>query len=83
MRNFSGLYFWLCVLSTSYLVTYRFLPQWTYEAILFMSTAMLIAFVRPYKKNIYECFGFTSIISSRCELSPFIDIIKILYHSTH
>ena len=51
MRSFSGLYFGLRVLSTIYLVTYRFLPQWTYEGILFMSTAMLIALVRPYKKT--------------------------------
>jgi hypothetical protein len=50
MRSFSGLYFVLRVLSPLYFVTHTFLPQWTYEAILFSSAALLIALARPYKK---------------------------------
>ena len=51
MRSFSGLYFGLRILSTLYFVTYRYLPHWIYECILFLSSAMLIALVRPYKKT--------------------------------
>ena len=51
MKSFSGLYFGLRIVSTFYFITYRFLPQWTYEAILFLSAAMLIALVRPYKET--------------------------------
>ena len=50
MRSFSGLHFVLRVLSPILVATRRFLPQWSYEAILFSSAAMLIALVRPYKK---------------------------------
>ena len=50
MRSFSGLYFVLRVLSCLYFMTYRFLPEWTYETILFTSAAMLISLVQPYKK---------------------------------
>ena len=50
MRSFSGLYFVLRVLSPLFFIMHRFLPKWTYEAILFTSAAMLIALVQPYKK---------------------------------
>ena len=51
MRTFSGLYFGLRIISTFYFVTLGFISQWTYEAILFSSAAMLIALIQPYKKT--------------------------------
>ena len=78
MRSFSGLYFVLRVLSPLFFVTHRFLPQWTYETILFLSAAMLIALVRPYKKmymNILDSLLLA--LASRCELSSVINIFKL------
>lgn len=70
MRSFSGLYFVLRVLSPLFFVTHRFLPQWTYETILFLSAAMLIALVRPYKKmymNILDSL-LLAILAVNCHL---------------
>ena len=71
MRSFSGLYFGLRIVSTFYFVTYRFLPQWTYEAILFLSAAMLIALVQPYKKthmNVLNSLSVLSLLAMNCLL---------------
>ena len=51
MRSFSGLYFVLRILVCLSYGAHTFLSQWTFEAILFVAAAMLIALIRPYKKT--------------------------------
>ena len=60
MRIFGGLYFILRTLANAYIFFegFKFLPSfWTYQTIIFSSAALLIAFVKPYKKlhaNIFD-----------------------------
>ena len=53
MRSFSGLYFGLRIILGPgfYFILHKFLPPWTFGAILLSSAAMLIALVQPYKKT--------------------------------
>ena len=50
MRSFSGLYFFLRVIVCLYCFTLKYLSMWSFEALLFAATAVLIAFIKPYKK---------------------------------
>ena len=50
MRSFSGLYFIVRILSYFYDPCSTIVSPWAHEAFLFVSTATIIALVKPYKK---------------------------------
>ena len=75
MRFFGGLYFILRALSNTYGVIETSLPFWTYQTIIFSSTALLIAFVKPYKNlhaNVCDAFllALTALISHVLSQEP-------------
>ena len=50
LRSFSGLYFILRVVVCLYPFMLKFLSIWAFEALLFSMIAVLVAFVKPYRK---------------------------------
>ena len=84
MRSFSGLYFALRILLPLFFITHRFLPESVelrrHPVFICRNTHCACSTIQ---ENIYECFGYTIIITSCHELSSVINIIKLFSYSRY